>query len=134
MIAWRAVSGGARSVKRAARVSLLEGPFAPDQFPMPLEHCVGLEQEQHAVQFRFSAAGQVGEFSGKHSQTKFLPAGNAWGSSMLTLQNAQLLTKQEKESLRQSVGTISREIEPIVDAWRNPPVAPQCAGAMERCQ
>ena len=37
--------------------------------------------------------------------------------------DAQTLTKQEKESLRQSVGTISREIEPIVDAWRTPPTA-----------
>jgi len=34
------------------------------------------------------------------------------------------LTREEKESLRQSVGEIAREIEPIVDAWRNPPARP----------
>jgi hypothetical protein len=34
------------------------------------------------------------------------------------------LTDQERETLRQSVGTISREIAPMVDAWRNPPAKP----------
>jgi hypothetical protein len=34
------------------------------------------------------------------------------------------LTESEKESLRQSIGAISREIDPIVDAWRNPPAKP----------
>lgn len=34
------------------------------------------------------------------------------------------LTREEKESLRQSVAAISRELEPIVDAWRNPPPKP----------
>ena len=31
------------------------------------------------------------------------------------------LTKEEKETLVRSVGTISRELDPVVDAWRNPP-------------
>jgi hypothetical protein len=31
------------------------------------------------------------------------------------------LTKEEKEQLRQSIGAISRELDPIADAWRNPP-------------
>jgi hypothetical protein len=35
------------------------------------------------------------------------------------------LTKEDRESLRQSLATISREIEPYADAWRNPPAAPQ---------
>ena len=35
--------------------------------------------------------------------------------------DSQSLTPQEKESLRQSIGTISREVGPIVDTWRNPP-------------
>lgn len=33
----------------------------------------------------------------------------------------QSLTKEEKEQLRQSIAAISRELGPIVDAWRNPP-------------
>lgn len=34
------------------------------------------------------------------------------------------LTEQEKDSIRQSVGAISRELDPIIDAWRNPPAKP----------
>lgn len=34
------------------------------------------------------------------------------------------LPDDSKESLRQSVGALSREIEPVVEAWRNPPSAP----------
>jgi hypothetical protein len=37
------------------------------------------------------------------------------------VKDIQSLTKEEKESLRQSVGAISRELGPIADAWRNPP-------------
>ncbi len=37
--------------------------------------------------------------------------------------DVQSLTKEQKDSLRQSIGTISREIEPVVDTWRNPPPA-----------
>ena len=33
----------------------------------------------------------------------------------------QSLTKEEKETLVRSVGTISRELDPVIDAWRNPP-------------
>jgi hypothetical protein len=31
------------------------------------------------------------------------------------------LSPEKKELLRQSVGTVSRELSPVVDAWRNPP-------------
>lgn len=34
------------------------------------------------------------------------------------------LTDKQKETLRQSVGTISRELAPAFDAWRNPPSVP----------
>jgi hypothetical protein len=40
------------------------------------------------------------------------------------VKDMQSLTKEEKESLRQSVGAISRELDPFVDAWRNPPPKP----------
>jgi hypothetical protein len=40
------------------------------------------------------------------------------------VKDLQSLTKEEKESLRQSVGAISREVDPVVDAWRNPPARP----------
>jgi len=40
------------------------------------------------------------------------------------VKDLQSLTEHEKESLRQSVGTISRELDPIIDAWRNPPAKP----------
>jgi len=31
------------------------------------------------------------------------------------------LPPEKKELLRQSVGTVSRELSPVGDAWRNPP-------------
>jgi hypothetical protein len=31
------------------------------------------------------------------------------------------LSKEDKEALLQSVAAISRELDPLVDAWRNPP-------------
>jgi hypothetical protein len=31
------------------------------------------------------------------------------------------LSPEKKELLRQSVGTVSHELDPVVDAWRNPP-------------
>ena len=34
------------------------------------------------------------------------------------------LSPEDKEALRRNIGTISRELEPIVDAWRNPPPGP----------
>ena len=33
----------------------------------------------------------------------------------------QSLPKEEKETLVQSVGAISRDLDPVLDAWRNPP-------------
>jgi hypothetical protein len=33
----------------------------------------------------------------------------------------QSLTKEERETFVRSVGAISRELDPVVDAWRNPP-------------
>jgi hypothetical protein len=38
--------------------------------------------------------------------------------------DAKNLSPERKELLRQSVGTISRELQPLVEAWRNPPLAP----------
>ena len=35
--------------------------------------------------------------------------------------DAQSLPDEKKEQLRQSISTISREVGPFVDAWRNPP-------------
>jgi hypothetical protein len=43
------------------------------------------------------------------------------GKASDVAKDAQSLTTQQKDSLRQSIGTISRELGPIVDAWRNPP-------------
>jgi len=40
------------------------------------------------------------------------------------VKDMQSLTREEKESLRQSMAVISRELDPIVDAWRNPPAKP----------
>jgi hypothetical protein len=34
------------------------------------------------------------------------------------------LSPERRESLRQSIGTIARELAPMVEAWRNPPEAP----------
>ena len=31
------------------------------------------------------------------------------------------LPPEKKESLRQSIGVLSRELGPVIDAWRNPP-------------
>jgi hypothetical protein len=39
--------------------------------------------------------------------------------------DARNLPDESKESLRQSVGALSREIEPVVEAWRNPPAKPR---------
>jgi hypothetical protein len=36
------------------------------------------------------------------------------------VKDIQSLTKEEKESLVRSVAAISRELDPVVDAWRNP--------------
>jgi hypothetical protein len=40
------------------------------------------------------------------------------------LKDLRSLTAQEKESLRQNIGAIARELEPMIDAWRNPPAKP----------
>lgn len=40
------------------------------------------------------------------------------------VQDLKAMPPDKKESLRQSIGTISRELDPIVDAWRNPPAKP----------
>ena len=37
------------------------------------------------------------------------------------VKDLQSLTGEEKEALRRNVAAISRELAPIVDAWRNPP-------------
>jgi hypothetical protein len=34
------------------------------------------------------------------------------------------LSTEDREPLRRSIGAISRELDPIVDAWRNPPPGP----------
>jgi hypothetical protein len=34
------------------------------------------------------------------------------------------LSPEDKEALRRNIGAISRELDPIVDAWRNPPPGP----------
>lgn len=34
------------------------------------------------------------------------------------------LPPERRESLRQSIGTISRELAPLIEAWRSPPEAP----------
>jgi hypothetical protein len=35
--------------------------------------------------------------------------------------DARSLTIEQKESLRRSVGILSRELQPLLEAWRNPP-------------
>ena len=37
------------------------------------------------------------------------------------VRDVQAMPQERKESLRQSIGILSREAEPIVEAWRNPP-------------
>jgi hypothetical protein len=41
--------------------------------------------------------------------------------------DAHDLPPARKEVLRQSIGALSRELEPIIDAWRNPPSGPSTA-------
>lgn len=40
------------------------------------------------------------------------------------VQDVQAMPADRKESLRQSIGILSREVTPIVEAWRNPPASP----------
>lgn len=40
------------------------------------------------------------------------------------VRDVQALPPERKEALRESIGTLSRALEPIVDAWRNPPPMP----------
>ena len=37
--------------------------------------------------------------------------------------DTQDLTDKQRDTLRRSIGTISRELSPLIDAWRNPPQA-----------
>jgi hypothetical protein len=39
------------------------------------------------------------------------------------VKDVQAMPAERKESLKKSIGTLSREIDPLVDAWRNPPPA-----------
>jgi hypothetical protein len=41
------------------------------------------------------------------------------------VRDVQAMPPDRKESLRQSIGILSREAAPIVDAWRNPPPLPE---------
>lgn len=43
--------------------------------------------------------------------------------------DAQNLPESQKASLRQSIGIISRELEPLVEAWRNPSGGPGSSSA-----
>lgn len=45
------------------------------------------------------------------------------------VQDVQAMPEYRKESLRQSVGILSREAAPIVEAWRNPPPLPDSKSA-----
>lgn len=40
------------------------------------------------------------------------------------VKDMQSLTKDEKEALQRNVSAISRELEPVAEAWRNPPPRP----------
>ncbi|UYN97341.1 MAG: hypothetical protein KIT25_10565 [Enhydrobacter sp.] len=40
------------------------------------------------------------------------------------VQDVQAMPADRKESLRQSIGILSREATPIVEAWRSPPTSP----------
>jgi hypothetical protein len=40
------------------------------------------------------------------------------------LKDIRSLSPQDKEELLRNIGEISRQFEPIVDAWRNPPPHP----------
>ena len=50
-----------------------------------------------------------------------LSLGDLADKAAVIAKDAQSLPDEKKEQLRQSVGAISREMAPIVDAWRNPP-------------
>jgi hypothetical protein len=39
--------------------------------------------------------------------------------------DVQDLSESDRELLKQSIGKLSREIDPVVDAWRNPPASPK---------
>lgn len=40
------------------------------------------------------------------------------------VQDVEAMPQERKESLRKSVGILSRELSPIIEAWRNPPPLP----------
>jgi hypothetical protein len=40
------------------------------------------------------------------------------------VEDLKSMSQERRESLRQSIGVISRELTPFVEAWRNPPEAP----------
>ncbi len=65
--------------RAAAGMSAPDRPLPPDQFPMPLQHGVGFEQEEHLVQMSARAGSQLGELGGEHGQGQLLPAREAEG-------------------------------------------------------
>jgi hypothetical protein len=44
------------------------------------------------------------------------------------VKDVQAMPPDRKESLRQSIGVLSREAAPLMDAWRNPPPLPEPKG------
>ncbi len=62
---------------------------------MPAQHGIWLEQEQHSVQFCSRAASRTCETGSENRQGEFLQTRNVELLRMLTLENAQLLTKDQ---------------------------------------
>jgi hypothetical protein len=72
-----------------------------------------------------SVSGIAGAINQALAPLKSITLGDVAGKAADVAKDAQSLTKQQKESLRQSIATISRELAPIAEAWRNPPDATQ---------
>jgi hypothetical protein len=43
------------------------------------------------------------------------------GKAKAVVEDIRSLSPEEKEDLRRNIGIISRELDPVADAWRNPP-------------
>jgi hypothetical protein len=66
-------------------------------------------------------SGQSSLLSGIKSQTKI----SLVDILSKAAQHAQAMPEDRKEELRQSVGILSREAEPLIEAWRKPPPLPK---------
>jgi hypothetical protein len=64
---------------------------------------------------------EVSEFLKSHGNLSMVDVAD---KAAVIVQDVQAMPEERKQSLIQSVGFLSREMAPIVDAWRNPPPSP----------